>query len=158
MEVEDGVDDEEEVHGGDGDVVDDDVGQAPELLRVADGRDEERPEHQDHGEGGGCQQAVLHRLQDHPHQHAHHEERVGRGQDLRYEDLEVGREEVAGDHEEEDGDEVDEEGVEVADAEGDGEGAGEHHEDGAGTQDRAHHHHHLQLENKLQLLERERGG
>ena len=44
-EVEEGVDGEEEVHGGDGDVVDDEVGQAANLVGMQDASQEEGQEY-----------------------------------------------------------------------------------------------------------------
>ncbi len=58
-QVEDGIDDEEEVHGRDGDVVDDAVRQTPELLRMEDCRQNERAADQEDRKGRRSQRTVL---------------------------------------------------------------------------------------------------
>ena len=59
VEVEDGVDDQEEVHGWDGDVVDDAIGEAPELLGVEHSSQDEAQGQDQDGKGGGGQQSVF---------------------------------------------------------------------------------------------------
>lgn len=58
-QVEDGIDDEEEVHGGDGNVVDDAMRQTPELLRMKDCRQNERAADQEDRKGRRSQRTIL---------------------------------------------------------------------------------------------------
>ncbi len=76
MEIHEGVDDEDEVHGGDGDVVDEAVGKAAELEGMQYGRYHEGGCNPEEEEGRGGQETVFLDLHHQSHHHCHHDEGV----------------------------------------------------------------------------------
>ena len=77
----------------------------------------------------------------------HHDEGVGRGEDLGEEELHLRGHGKADDHVDDDRHDVDDEARPVRDLEGRREGSHQHQENGSRSEDGSHHHHHLGKQN-----------
>lgn len=78
VQVNDGVEDQQQVHGGDGQEVDEDGKDTLELLRMEDGCYEERTHHGDQKDGGRRSYTVLSELESGTNKHCHHDQSVCR--------------------------------------------------------------------------------
>ena len=90
VEVGQRVQDEQQVHGRDGEQVDEAGEDALELLRVQHGRYHHGQDSGDEEDEGGRAGTVLVQLQCRTHDHGHHDQSVGRRQDLSHQQLKQG--------------------------------------------------------------------
>ena len=83
VQVRDGVDGEQQVHGGNAEQVHQARHDAPELLRMEQGRYEERSREGDQEDRRGRAETVLTELKGRSDDDGHHDERVRSGEDAR---------------------------------------------------------------------------
>lgn len=78
IQVDDRVQDQQEVHGGNGQEVNQDGKDTLELLRMQDGRYDEGTHHAREEDGRRTSSTVLSQLQGRTHKHCHHDQGVRR--------------------------------------------------------------------------------